>query len=84
MALREGIEIILMNVEVFKLQPEACPGNDGEDCDDTVVPNKKRIGRKTNESLTEGSREGCHEKSHGLDHGPHISPEAYMPHSDFW
>lgn len=66
------VELILLLIEVSKLDIEANATGEGEASDDGVVPDEKGVGRQGDKGLAESGREGGHEESKSLNHGSHV------------
>lgn len=52
--------------------PEADTTKEGQDGNDGVVPNEKRVGRERDEGLTDSGRECAHEQVYGHDQRLHV------------
>lgn len=68
----QHIQMILFPIKTSVLEPETCSTDKGEDCHRAVIPNKERVCRERDESLTESCRDGGHEEVEGHDERSHV------------
>ena len=72
LATLDHVELVFHGIEVVELDPEESSTDEGQDGDDSVVPDQERVLGEGDEGKADGRREGVHEEADGLDHGAHV------------
>lgn len=72
LTLWKQIQSIFFLVETPELDNKDTSSDEGEDSEDTVVPDQKRIGGKWVQSLGNGGGDGIGEQGDGLDQRSHV------------